>query len=315
MRIRLRDVYAGLAALLRAGVVTGEAVAQLRTTGLLPDPVGGAVAESVSRGRPLSEGLACFPDEIPGEDVAFIEAGEATGRLPESLDRLALYHDERRRAARRLLTRAGYPLLIYHLAAFLTPLPGAMAADGRLFGPSWLVTMVALLLPLYAGVAVVLALQRKERGRRWLRRILSALPGFGAAARHRRRARLAAVLGAGYEAGIRIDRALELAARAAGEERALASAAAVAEGTPLAVALAATAAVPPRLVGRLRTGEEAGELTGVLDAIAAEESETAEMLYARSMGILARLLYVAVALWVLFYALSTLVKAYSFPGV
>ncbi|MHC4667960.1 MAG: type II secretion system F family protein [Planctomycetota bacterium] len=302
MRIRLRDVYAGLAALLRAGVVTGEAVAQLRTTGLLPDPVGGAVAESVSRGRPLSEGLACFPDEIPGEDVAFIEAGEATGRLPESLDRLALYHDERRRAARRLLTRAGYPLLIYHLAAFLTPLPGAMAADGRLFGPSWLVTMVALLLPLYAGVAVVLALQRKERGRRWLRRILSALPGFGAAARHRRRARLAAVLGAGYEAGIRIDRAL-------------ASAAAVAEGTPLAVALAATAAVPPRLVGRLRTGEEAGELTGVLDAIAAEESETAEMLYARSMGILARLLYVAVALWVLFYALSTLVKAYSFPGV
>ena len=46
--------------LLRAGVVTGEAIAKLRANGMLKDPVGAGVAEAVARGQPLSAGLVRF---------------------------------------------------------------------------------------------------------------------------------------------------------------------------------------------------------------------------------------------------------------
>ena len=54
----------------------------------------------MQQGHPLSAGLKEFPDEFPSEDVALIEAGEATGHLDRNLDRLAEIHEERTRARR-----------------------------------------------------------------------------------------------------------------------------------------------------------------------------------------------------------------------
>ena len=312
--MRLREFYRGLASLLRAGVVPSAALSSLREHGTLPDPLGHAAQRAVEDGRALSEALARFPDEVPAEDVALLEAGEATRRVVESLERLAELHDARRRSLSRLLTQAGYPLLLFHMAAFLTPIPGSMAADnGSLFGPTWRTTVLLILGPAYAVAAAVFLLSRKERGRALLRRLLDRVPVFGAAARHRRRARLATVLGAGYEAGMKLDRALELAGSAAHLPPARAAAALIARGTPLSSALATAGAVPPAMLGRIRTGEESGELSKVFDEIAREEDEAADTLYTRATGMLAKGLYVAMAIWILLYALGTLTRAYTWP--
>jgi type II secretory pathway component PulF len=272
------------------------------------------VAAEVGNGRPLSEVLALFPDEIPFEDVALLEAGEATGNLDRSLDRIALRHEARRAARRRFWTAAAYPLLLFHLAAFLTPLPTALARDGHVFGPAWFRQFVLVLAPFYAVVLAVTLLRRKARGRALLRGVMFALPGFGQAARRRRTADLAEVLGAAYEAGLHLDRALGMAAKAAEEPRLAAAAGDVAKGSTLARSLAATGAVPSALLARIATGEQAGDLSRVLADIAREEADAADHIGLRSMQMAAYLLYIAVAAWIAWYAISTFARVYSFAG-
>jgi type II secretory pathway component PulF len=251
---------------------------------------------------------------VPREDVALLEAGEATGNLDRSLDRLADRHDARRAARRRFLTETLYPLILFHLAAFLTPVPGSFARDGRLFGPTWLRTFALVLMPFWALVLAAAVLRGKARGRALLRRVVLALPGFGGAARRRRNADLAEILAAAYEAGMRIDRALEVAGRAVEDPRVAAAAADVGRGRPLAESLAAAGAVPAPLLARIGIGERAGDLSRALSDIAREEADAADHAFRRSMQILARGVYVAVALWIFLYAISTLSRVYSFAG-
>jgi type II secretory pathway component PulF len=288
-----------------------EAVAQLQKSGTLKGTFGATLVKEVGGGRPLSEALALFPDEVPQQDVALLEAGEATGNLDRSLDRLADRHEARRAARRRFLTDSIYPLVLFHFAAFLTPLPPAIGKDGRVFGPTWLAAMLAILVPFYAALGAAMWLRRTARGRALLLRVVNAVPGFGNAARHRRRADFAEVLGAAYEAGIQLDRAVELAARAVDLPRAEAAAQEVARGKPLHEALRGAAFLPPQLLGRIAVGEQAGELGKALEGIAREESEAAEHIHLRSVVLASKALYVGVAAWIAFYAISTMAGIYG----
>jgi type II secretory pathway component PulF len=291
--------------------VAREAVAQLQTNGTLPGAFGAGVATEVGRGRPLSEALARFPDEVPAEDVALLEAGETTGNLDRTLDGLALRHEARRSARRRFFTDSLYPLILFHLAALLTPLPPAVKKDGRVFGPSWLFTMLAILVPFYVLLAAVLLARRTAQGRTILRRVVETVPGFGNAARHRRRADFTEVLAAAYEAGVPLDRAVTLAGRAVGDPRLEAASRDVAGGRTLHDALAGTAFLPAPLLSRISVGEKSGDLGKMLEGIAREEAETAEHVHRRSTVIAAKALYLAVAAWIVFYYVSTVLGIYG----
>lgn len=288
-----------------------EAVAQLQKSGTLKGTFGATLVKEVGGGRPLSEALALFPDEVPQQDVALLEAGEATGNLDRTLDGLADRHDARRAARRRFLTDSIYPLVLFHFAAFLTPLPPALRKDGTVFGPTWLAATLAILVPFYALLGVAIWLRRTAQGRAFLRRVVDAVPGFGNAARHRRRADFADVLGAAYEAGIQLDRAVELAARAVDLPRADMAAKEVARGKPLHEALRHAAFLPPQLLGRIAVGEQAGELGKALEGVAREESEAAEHIHRRSVVLASKALYLGVAGWIAFYAISTVAGIYG----
>jgi general secretion pathway protein F len=269
------------------------------------------VAAAVERGQALSEALRLFPDRIPAEDIALIEAGETTGNLDRTLDRLADRHEARRAARRRFLTEAAYPILLFHLAALLTPVPPALAKDGRLLGPTWWTSVLAILLPLYALLFVANRLNRTASGRALVRRAIDYVPGFGHAARHRRRADLADVTGAAYEAGVQLDRAVALGGRAVDDERVEAASRDVAKGRPLRDALAGTGALPGPLLARVAIGEQSGELGRVLAEIARDEAEAAEHLFRRSTMLAAKVLYLAVAAWIIFYYVSTMLGIYG----
>ena len=248
---------------------------------------------------------------MPAEDVALVEAGEATGNLDRTLERLADRHEARRAARRRLLTDTSYPLLVFHLAAFLTPLPTGVAKDGRVFGPTWFWTMLAILLPFYAAVGTAIVLQRTAGGRAFLRRVIDLLPGFGHAARRRRLADFAEVLHAAYEAGMPLDRALALAGSATHDPRADAASRDVAGGRTLREALGAAGILPAPLLGAVAVGEKAGELGKVLERIAREESDAAEHIHRRATMVAAKGFYLAVAAWVVYYCVSTMMGYYG----
>jgi type II secretory pathway component PulF len=269
------------------------------------------VEAEVAGGRPLADALALFPDEVPREDVALLEAGEATGNLDRILDRLAERHDARRTLRRRFLTDIWYPLILFHLAALLTPIPSSFRSDSRLFGPSWILGVLTILVPLYALVGATAWLRRTARGRDLVRRVVDALPGFGNAARHRRRAEFADVLGAAYEAGVRMDRALSLAGSAVGDPRLEVAVTAVGRGSTLRDALGGTGFLPSPLLSRIAIGEQAGEITKALAGIAREEAETAEHVLRRTTTLLAKLVYLAVAAWIVFYYVSTMLGIYG----
>ncbi|MHC4135127.1 MAG: type II secretion system F family protein [Planctomycetota bacterium] len=283
--------------MLRAGVVTGEAVAKLRANGMIRDPVGAGVAEAVSMGRPLSAGLGRFPDQVPAEDVAFLEAGEATGHLDDNLDRLVHVYDTRRDARRRMLTQALYPLILVHIAAFLLPI-GQLAMAKELTPVTWLASALKVLAPFWGLWFLVRWLSRSAVWRVRFRRILDLVPGFGAAARHRRRALFATVLEAAYQGGVPVDRSLDMAARAAGEPGAAAAAVAVAGGSPLATALVGTDVLDPQAVNRLATSEAAGEISQALHRIAAEETAAADALLKRSVTAAGTVIYLLVVAWI-----------------
>ena len=278
-------------------MVTGEAVATLRANGLLKDPVGTGVAEAVSVGQPLSAGLARFPDQVPAEDVALLEAGEATGHLDDNLDRLVHLYDTRRAAKRRMLTQSLYPVILVHIAAFLLPI-GRLAMSGALSAGTWLAAVLQVLAPFWGLYVLVRWLSRSAVWRVRFRRILDLVPGFGAAARHRRRALFATVLEAAYQGGLPVDRSLAMAARAAGEPGAQAAAAAVAGGSPLATALVGTGALDPRAVTQLATSEAAGEISQALHRIAAEEADAADALLQRSVTVAGTVIYLLVVAWI-----------------
>jgi len=288
-----------------------EALAQLRQSGALPGAFGEGIEAAVSNGTPLADALALFPDEVPREDVALIAAGEATGNLDKTLDRIAERHDLRHEQRRRFLTDILYPLILFHLAAFLTPMPPAVAKDGRLFGPTWVAGVLTILVPAYALVAAVLWLRRKAKGRDLLRRIVNVLPGFGNAARHRRRADFVDVLGAAYDAGVHLDRALDLAGRAVEEPRVDLASKVVARGGTLRDALGGTGILPAPMLGQIAVGEQSGELTKVLALSSREEAEAANHVLKRSTMVLAKIVYLTIALWIVFYYVSTVMGLYG----
>jgi len=302
----LRDAYAGLAALLRAGVAPAEAVRILRQNGSLGAALGECMEAALAGGAPLSSALEGM---APSEEIALVRAGEETGRLDATLDRLVALRERRASALRRLWTASGYPILLFHLAAILVPLPGAVARG--VFPGGWFARVFALLLPAYALLVAVLLLRRTPAGRARLRRIVDRLPGFGRAARHGRRATFASILAACYESAIPLERSLVVASHGARVAERAEAREAIARGEALAVALARGGLLAPDQISRVSTAEASGDLTAALESIAAEEGELAENGFLRSCGILGKLLWGIMAAWIAWHVIATYLRIYA----
>jgi len=312
MKLRLRDVYRSLASLLRSGVVLSQALGELKKSGALPAPLGAELEAAVARGEPLHKALAAHPDSIPDEDVALVEAGEATGRLEENLERLALLREERTDATRRMLTDIWYPILLFHAAALLIPL-ASLSAARRLTLGRWAERVVLVLVPAYLLVwFIVFRLERSAVWRERRRKLVALLPGFGNAARHRRRAVFATVLAEAYEAGVPVERAISLAARASRDPSGEAAVRAVGEGQKLTTGLTRARVLPAATLSRLAAAEEAGDLYRTLQSVAADEIAEAQAIFKRSMITLGQIIFLVVAAWIGWFVISFFVKLYSF---
>lgn len=291
-----RHALAGVASLLRAGLLPSEAVESLRRNGTLRGPEGGAIRAALAAGRRFHEAVAPY---LPPDEAAILAAAEESGRLVENLDRLAEIRARREQERRSLLTELAYPIGLFLLAAVLLPIATGSFADGRLLGPSWLRGVAWALGP----PLLLLALAIHPRVRRLLRGLVRRVPGFAQADRHRRRAEFCGILGAALEAGILPSEALPLAARAAGADGS-AAALAVAGGRGLADAAAGVLLLEPGQIARLGTAEQAGETTRELERLALESSEIEAQIRRRALLAVGKGIYLLVALWIAFRVIS-----------
>ena len=172
--------------------------------------------DEVSAGSSFSEALRAQGRWLPAFDIALIQAGEQSGRLPECFKLLADYYQDAARLMRQVLSGLGYPLFLFHFAIFIGPIPTLVQTWGI---GAYLVQTFGVLLPIYAVVGLLLYAAQGRHGESWralIERLLHPIPLCGAARRSLALARLSAALEALLSAGVSIIEAWELAAAASG---------------------------------------------------------------------------------------------------
>ena len=183
------------------------------------------VRETIDRlnaGETFSESLKDRESWLPAFDRMMIKAGEAGGRLDDTLRTLSDHYAQRSALIRDVLLRLAYPVFIVH---FIILMPGIISYGASLLGSggaSFLGAFSPSLLTvgaLYAAVFFVLYLGQANRGfalRYWLEKIWHRVPMFGPALKELKLSRLSFSLHALLNAGVNVREAWESAASASG---------------------------------------------------------------------------------------------------
>ncbi len=170
-------------------------------------------------GAVLSEALRASGRWLSDFDIALIQAGEQSGRLPQCFGLLSKYYAERAELARQVIGFSIYPFFVFHVAVLIFPLSyftnlilkGAvvpyLGAKLLVFGPVY-----GLAFALWYGL-------QGTHGRGWraaVESLLGMVPVLGRARRSLAISRLCVALEALLSAGITVIEAWDLAAAASG---------------------------------------------------------------------------------------------------
>lgn len=284
-----------LATLVRAGMPLEESLRALEDqVGHRLRSIVAGVRAQITEGASLSEALGKFPGTFPELYRTMVEAGEASGRLDEILDRLADYTEQQYHMRQKLGVAMVYPVLltlvatavIIALLTYVVPevirvfehsgqqLP--LLTRGLIAGSDFLRTYgIALLV--VTGVLVVSGqylLQQPLPRWYWDRQLLR-LPLIGTFNKTVNAARLARVLAILTESGVPLLEALRISAQVVRNlpvrEAVLEAAAAVREGGRLHTALGKSGYLPSLLIHMIAAGEDSGELEKMLERAAVHQ--------------------------------------------
>lgn len=236
-------------------------------------------------------------------DVAVVEAGEASGRLPEVFRELSAFYHELAKARQALISRSYYPLFIFHFGILLTSIPAAIL-EGGLKG--YLLTVLPAFAVLYAALGLLwlalMLLKKHLASAPSGARFFARLPILGAFFRDWTGWNFAMIASLYLRAGGGLLNAFAAAGRGSGNAALAAGAEAAVrnvrqEGCGLAEAFLRERVLPDELQRALETGEHSGRIDQ-------EITRSAEFFQRKSLQKLdlaaewlPRLLYVAVVLF------------------
>jgi general secretion pathway protein F len=325
-----------LATLVRSGMPLEEALRALeeQVSGKRLHSVVAGVRAQITEGASFTEALGQFPGTFPELYRTMVEAGEASGRLEDVLDRLADYTEQRQAMRQKLGVALIYPILVTVVAvavvvALLTyvvpevvrvfehtgqDLPGLTQA--LIASSDFLRANGLTLLVLAAGAvgAGMLALRRPAVRYRW-HELLLRLPFIGRLTRTINSARLARTLSILVESGVPLLEALNIGGRVVRNEpiREAVEAAAVSvrEGGRLHSALAASGHFPPLMIHMISAGEGSGELEGMLERVAAQEERELEAIVTAATSLMEPVLILVMGGVVLVIVLAILLPIFE----
>lgn len=302
------EFYHQLAALLSAGVGLISALETLRVSPpsrAFRRPLS-SLLERLQDGASLADAGRVLPESwVPSFDRALIEAGESSGRLDASFRFLAEYYGDRARLTREVLSHLAYPAFVVHFAILIFPtaLLTRLVWQGEVAG--FILAKLAVLLPLYLGIAVLLQVGREGHGERWrlaLELLLRRVPVLGSARANLALARLSVALESLLNAGVAIIPAWELAAAASGSPRlrraVLAWRADVENGQTPAEAVRESHAFPELFSNLYNTGEISGQLDDTLRRLYRHYEDEARRQFRIVAEWAPRVIYLVIVVWV-----------------
>jgi type IV pilus assembly protein PilC len=246
----------------------------------------GALVSAIQSGTGLADALAAYPKIFDQTFIALVRAGEHSGNISETFQKLAdslKWRDELRSSFKKLLIYPAFGmtvivgvflfLMIYlvpQLSGFIRTMSGGQLPlqTAILLGiSSFLVShwWILVALPAVTGTALVLAMRfASEALRTKFDGLKLRLPLIGATLQKISLARFSSTLGMLYASSIPVLAALELSAGAAGNRTisraVIESQAKIAEGMTIADSFESAGLFPRLVIRMLRIGESTGEL-------------------------------------------------------
>lgn len=324
------------ATLLRAGLTIEECLNVLieQSESARSRAVLAGVRGKVLEGQSLARGLAAFPKSFPDIYRAMVDAGEQSGHLPEVLERLADYSENRQALRQKVLLAFIYPALVTLVAigvvtlllVYVVPQVTRVFANTGQALPWMTRVLIAMsdfvraggwfwgLLLIADGVGGYFSLRNEALRRQWHKRLLG-WPLVGRLVRGINAARFADTLGILTASGVPLLAALQsarqvvtnLPMRDAVEE----TLRQVREGGGLARALGRSKLFPPLVVHLIASGEASGKLDTMLVRAAEAQSRELENWVKTLTALLEPLLILSMGLVVLFIVVAILLPIFE----
>jgi len=319
------------ASILKAGVPLVQTLAMLeeQTDDKRLKDILTSVRDELRRGTSLAKCFAMHEKSLPDIMIQMIDAGEVSGTLDRSLDRLSQMFDKDYQISRKVKSATTYPivvgivslLVVTFLLVFVIPKFVGIFESRNMALPG--ITLAVLSLSRFVvndwpyilcGVILIIVLfklfKSSEQGRLKLDEIKLKMPLFKKAAVRLMTAKLSRTLSTLTATGITLTQAVRVSSKIVSnklaEMRLLDAEEQIKQGHSLNEALASTKLFPNMLCHMTKIGEESGTLDQMLEKAAVYFEEDADLAITRLTTVLQPLLLVILAVIVLVIILSVL---------
>ncbi|MBL8524772.1 MAG: type II secretion system inner membrane protein GspF [Betaproteobacteria bacterium] len=289
---------------------------------------------AVLEGQSLGAALSAYPETFSDLYRTLISAGEASGKLPEVLLRLADYVEDRQALRNKFIVAMIYPaivmlvcvLVVTGLMIYVVPqvvgvfettkqtlplITRILLGVSKFLQATGILWLALAVIGIFAGRA---ALKREAIRRRWHAQLLR-LPVIGRLIRAQQSSQLAATLSILVGSGVPVLNALNAGVGVVGNlpmRDALERAAnAVREGAGLSQSLAASRQFPPVMVHLIASGEASGRLPQTLAAAATQQQRDVDTRTSALAAIIEPVMIVVMGVVVLTIVLAVLLPIFE----
>jgi general secretion pathway protein F len=319
----VRSLTSELAIMLRAGLALDNALRVLIDMSVKPSlkALLEGLLEAVKGGAPFSKALLAHQNLFGDFYISMIRSGEASGQMPQVLERLTAHLERLRELRERVITALLYPCILLFVAAlslvvmlgFVVPQFEQLFKDmgDALPVPTRIVMMFGIGFRhygLYIGIAVIalgyLAWRylSSPAGRLWLQARLMNMPILGRLMYQYQLTLFSRALGTLLDNGVPMLTALHIATETVGGvalRTALSTMAPmVKEGARMVQAMQHTQAFEPLAINLVRVGEETGRIGPMMKELADVLDRDVENGIKRSLTLLEPIMILVLGLMV-----------------
>jgi len=296
-----------------------------------------SVVKDVEKGTSLSEAFRAHKDHLPEIFINMIIAGEVSGKLDQTLGRLATHFEKDYELREKVKSAMTYPLLVAGMAfasmivmmIFVVPIFVDIFSQmgAQLPLPTRILIFMSDLLIkrwylLFIVAAVLFFASKKglstNQGKMFKDRLILKLPIAGKLAHRTMTARFARTLGTLLKSGVPIMQSLDTVSKISGNTlltREINKAREkIREGERMAPIFLKSKIFTPMTVNMIAIGEESGSLDDLLEKLAVFYEQEVESLISRLSSTIEPLLITGVGIIIGFMALSIYMPLFGLSG-